>query len=41
MLRLSDKYSEARLEAACEFAITQGIKKLRYHHLNNPVLQSR
>ena len=24
---------EARLEAACEFAITSGIKKPRYHHL--------
>lgn len=34
VLRLSSKYSEARLEAACEFAITQGIKKPRYHHLN-------
>lgn len=34
VLRLSNKYSEARLEAACEFAITQGIKKPRYHHLN-------
>lgn len=27
VLRLSNKYSEARLEAACEFAITSGIKK--------------
>jgi hypothetical protein len=35
VLRLSNKYSEARLEAACEFAITQGIKKPRYHHLNS------
>ena len=34
ILRLSNKYSEARLEAACEFAITSGIKKPRYHHLN-------
>jgi transposase len=35
VLRLSNKYSEERLEAACEFAITQGIKKPRYHHLNS------
>lgn len=35
VLRLSNKYSEARLEAACEFAITNGIKKPRYHHLNS------
>lgn len=35
VLRLSNKYSEARLEAACEFAITSGIKKPRYHHLNS------
>ncbi len=35
VLRLSNKYSETRLEAACEFAITQGIKKPRYHHLNS------
>lgn len=35
VLWLSNKYSEARLEAACEFAITQGIKKPRYHHLNS------
>ena len=34
VLRLSNKYSEARLEAACEFAITTGIKKPRYHHLS-------
>ncbi len=34
ILRLSNKYSEARLEAACEFAITTGIKKPRYHHLS-------
>lgn len=27
VLRLSNKYSEARLEAVCEFAITSGIKK--------------
>lgn len=35
ILRLSNKYSEARLEAACEFAIVNGIKKPRYHHLNS------
>ena len=35
VLRLSHKYSEARLEAACEFAITKGIKKPRYHHLSS------
>ena len=35
VLRLSNKYSEARLEIACEFAITNGIKKPRYHHLNS------
>lgn len=35
VLRLSKKYSEARLETACEFAITKGIKKPRYHHLNS------
>ena len=35
ILRLSNKYSEARLEAACEFAITTGIKKPRYHHLSS------
>ena len=35
VLRLSNKYSEVRLEAACEFAITSGIKKPRYHHLSS------
>lgn len=35
VLRLSNKYSEARLEAACEFAITSGIRKPRYHHLSS------
>ena len=35
VLRLSNKYSEARLEAACEFAVTSGIKKPRYHHLSS------
>lgn len=34
LLKLSNKYSEARLEAACEYAITSGIRKPRYHHLN-------
>lgn len=33
VLRLSNTYSEARLEAACEFAIENGIKVPRYHHL--------
>lgn len=33
VLRLSKTYSEDRLETACEFAITKGIKKPRYHHL--------
>lgn len=35
VLRLSNKYSEARLEAACEYAISNGIKRPRYHHLNS------
>lgn len=35
VLRLSNKYSEARLEAACEYAIVNGIKRPRYHHLNS------
>ena len=35
VLRLSNKYSETRLETACEFAITKGIKKPRYHPLNS------
>ncbi len=35
VLRLSNKYSEARLETACEFAIEKGIRKPRYHHLNS------
>lgn len=34
LLKLSNKYSETRLEAACEYAITSGIRKPRYHHLN-------
>lgn len=33
VLRLSNTYSESRLEAACEFAIESGIKVPRYHHL--------
>ena len=32
VLRLSKTYSEARLESACEFALTK-IKTPRYHHL--------
>ena len=35
ILRLSSKYSETRLEAACEFAITSGIKKPCYHHFKS------
>lgn len=35
VLRLSNKYSKARLEAACEFSIKKGINKPRYHHLNS------
>lgn len=35
ILRLSNKYSNERLEAACEYAITSGIIKPRYHHLNS------
>ena len=35
VLRLSNKYSDARLEAACEFAITSGIRKPGYHQLNS------
>ena len=35
VLRLSKTYSEDRLEAACEFAITKGIRKPRYHHLKS------
>ena len=35
VLRLSKTYSEARLEAACEFALTKGIIKPRYHHLKS------
>ena len=35
VLRLSNKYSSERLEAACEYAITHGMGKPRYHHLNS------
>ena len=35
VLRLSNKYSKVLLEAAYEFAITNGIKKPRYHHLSS------
>ena len=35
VLRLSKTYSEDRLETACEFAITKGIKKSRHHHLKS------
>ena len=34
VLKLSKKYSDARLETACEIAITNGIRSPRYHHLN-------
>lgn len=34
ILKLSSKYTEERLEAACEYAITSGIQKPRYYHLN-------
>lgn len=33
VLRLARTYSDARLEAACELAITRKIKTPRYHHL--------
>lgn len=35
LLRLSNKYSSERLEAACEYAISRGIRKPRYHHINS------
>ena len=35
MLHLNKTYSEAHQETACEFAITKGVKKLRYHHLKS------
>jgi len=34
VLNLSKKYSECRLETACELALIRGIKSPRYHHLN-------
>lgn len=34
VLRLSRKYSDARLESACELALTRGVHSPRYHHLN-------
>lgn len=34
VLKLSRTYSDARLEAACELAITRGVKSPRYHHLS-------
>lgn len=33
ILRLSRSYTDARLETACELAISRGIKVPRYHHL--------
>ncbi len=33
ILRLSRTYTDARLETACEIAISRGIKVPRYHHL--------
>lgn len=35
VLRLSRSYSDARLETACELAISRGIKVPRYHHLKS------
>lgn len=35
VLRPGNKYSEVRLEAACEFAVTSGIKKPRFRPLTN------
>jgi hypothetical protein len=34
VLNLSKKYSEGRLETACELALTRGIRSPRYHHIN-------
>lgn len=34
VLKLSRTYSDARLEADCELAITRGVKSPRYHHLS-------
>ena len=33
VLRLSRTYTDARLETACELAVSRGIKVPRYHHL--------
>lgn len=33
MLRLGKTYTDARLETACELALSRGIKVPRYHHL--------
>lgn len=35
VLRLSRTYTDARLETACELAISRGIKVPRYHHLKS------
>ena len=34
VLNLSKKYSDGRLETACELALTRGIRSPRYHHIN-------
>ena len=34
VLNLSKKYSDDRLETACELALTRGIRSPRYHHIN-------
>ncbi|MBO2516352.1 MAG: integrase [Clostridiales bacterium] len=34
VLNLSKKYSDGRLETACELALTKGIRSPRYHHIN-------
>ena len=34
VLNLSKKYSNDRLETACELALTRGIRSPRYHHIN-------
>lgn len=33
VLRLSRTYTDARLEIACELAVSRGVKVPRYHHL--------
>lgn len=35
VLRLSRKYSDARLESACELALGRGLRSPRYRHLNS------